>query len=71
LVHGGGFVLGDLDTADPICRALANRSGALVVSIDYRLAPEHAPPAAVADRLAATAWLRRFIEKRPPVWTGR
>lgn len=55
--HGGGFVLGDLDTADPTCRALANGTGALVVSVEYRLAPEHGPPAAVDDSLAATEWV--------------
>lgn len=55
--HGGGFVIGDLSTADPTCRALASQSGAMVVSVDYRRAPEHPPPAALEDCLAATAWL--------------
>jgi acetyl esterase len=55
--HGGGWVIGDLDTHDPVCRALTNRSGCLVVSIDYRLAPEHPYPAAVDDAYAATAWI--------------
>jgi acetyl esterase len=54
--HGGGWVLGDLDTADSTCRALANRSGAVVVSVDYRLAPEHPAPAALEDCLTALAW---------------
>src|SRR5687768_11308426 len=44
--HGGGFTIGDLDTADRTCRKLAAGSGALVVSIDYRLSPEHPFPAA-------------------------
>jgi acetyl esterase len=54
--HGGGWVIGNLDTADATCRALANRSGAVVVSVDYRLAPEHPAPAAVDDALAALTW---------------
>ena len=55
-IHGGGWVLGDLDTADATARALANRSGAVVVSVDYRLAPEHPAPAALDDCAAALSW---------------
>ena len=55
--HGGGWVLGDLDSHDPLCRTLANRAGAAVVSIDYRLAPEHKYPAAAEDAYAAALWL--------------
>src|SRR3546814_455608 len=54
--HGGGWVIGDIATADATCRALANRSGAVVVSVDYRLAPEHQAPAALDDCLAALCW---------------
>lgn len=54
--HGGGWVLGDLDTADASCRALANRSGAVVVSVDYRRAPEHRSPAALEDCLTVLQW---------------
>lgn len=56
-LHGGGFVIGNLDTHDPLCRRLANRSGAIVVSVDYRLAPEHRYPAAVEDSSAALDWV--------------
>jgi acetyl esterase len=52
--HGGGWVIGSLDTHDSLCKALANRSGACVVSVDYRLAPEHGWPAAAEDCYAAT-----------------
>ena len=55
-IHGGGWVIGDLDTADATARALANRSGAVTVSVDYRLAPEHPAPAALEDCLAVLTW---------------
>jgi len=56
--HGGGWVIGDLDTHDALCRSLANGSGCTVVSVDYRMGPEHRFPAAVDDCLAATRWVR-------------
>jgi acetyl esterase len=55
--HGGGWVIGSIDTHDPICRDLADRSGCLVVSVEYRLAPEHRFPAAAEDAYAATRWV--------------
>ncbi|MYH68007.1 MAG: alpha/beta hydrolase, partial [Dehalococcoidia bacterium] len=54
--HGGGWVIGDLDGADVTCRELAAKSGSVVVSVDYRLAPEHRYPAAHEDCYAATVW---------------
>ena len=57
--HGGGFVVGSVAGWDPIVRTLANASGCAVVSVDYRLAPEHKFPAAVDDAYAAVAWVAR------------
>ncbi len=56
--HGGGWCLGDLEGFDRVSRALANAAGHAVVSVDYRLAPEHPYPAAVEDAVAALCWAR-------------
>ncbi|MGE0629869.1 MAG: alpha/beta hydrolase [Hyphomicrobiaceae bacterium] len=56
-IHGGGCVVGDLDTHDTFCRTLCADVGAVVVAVDYRLAPEHPFPAAVEDGMAALSWL--------------
>jgi acetyl esterase/lipase len=55
--HGGGLVAGSLDTHDPICRSLSNASGCMLLSVDYRLAPEYPFPAAIADGCHATEWI--------------
>ena len=54
--HGGGWVVGSLDTHDPFCRYLSDLSRAVIISVDYRLAPEHKFPAAIEDAEAATRW---------------
>lgn len=56
-LHGGGFVIGSLETHDSLCRQLALQSGVAVVALDYRLAPEHRFPVAVDDSWAALRWL--------------
>lgn len=56
-LHGGGFVIGGLETHDSLCRRLALHSGGAVVALDYRLAPEHRFPTAVDDAFAALRWL--------------
>jgi acetyl esterase len=55
--HGGGWVIGDLDTHDVACRKLADEGQLIVISVDYRRAPEHKFPAAVDDAITATAWV--------------
>jgi len=61
--HGGGWVVGDLDTHDQPCRLLARTADVHVLSVDYRLAPEHPYPAAVDDAVAAFAWAARHAEE--------
>jgi len=61
--HGGGWVVCNLDTHDVVCSALAHRAGAVVIAVDYRLAPEHKFPAAVIDCYAATLWVASKAEK--------
>jgi acetyl esterase len=67
-LHGGGFVIGDLDTHDRACRRLADRSRVAVLALDYRLAPEHPWPAAVDDAVAALRWIASgpAVLGRPP-----
>lgn len=55
--HAGGWVIGDIEICDALCRRIANAAGCAVVSVDYRLAPEHKFPAAVDDAYAATCWI--------------
>ncbi|WP_049970691.1 alpha/beta hydrolase [Haladaptatus cibarius] len=60
--HGGGWVLGTLDSIDGVCRELAKRSECVVVSVDYRLAPEHPFPAGVDDAYAALEWVEEHAD---------
>ena len=56
-LHGGGFVIGNIDSHDVVCRKLAHEGELIVISVDYRLAPEHKFPAAVEDAITATKWV--------------
>ncbi len=60
--HGGGGVIGDLETHDPLCRYLAAKAGIVVVAVDYRLGPEHKYPAQIDDARAAFRWVRENAE---------
>jgi acetyl esterase len=61
--HGGGWVIGDLESHDQLCRAIANAVPCTVIAVHYRLAPEHKFPAAVEDALAATRWIASSAER--------
>jgi acetyl esterase len=61
--HGGGWVIGDLESADPTARRLAEGAGVVVVSVDYRLSPEHPAPAAIDDAVAALSWTAAHAEE--------
>src|SRR5262249_23513192 len=61
--HGGGFVAGSVDVYDPLTRAFAKRAGCVVISVDYRLAPEHPYPAALDDAWTATRWVTSNAEQ--------
>jgi acetyl esterase len=69
-IHGGGFVICDLDTHDAMCRLLANESGCEVIAIDYRLAPEHPFPAALEDSWDALQWVASQTDGRPLILGG-
>lgn len=64
--HGGGWVIGDLDTHQPFCQELCRRSGCTVVSVDYRLAPEHPFPAAHNDCQFSATWITRRLGELGP-----
>ncbi|MFT5711193.1 MAG: acetyl esterase [Halioglobus sp.] len=64
--HGGGWVIGDLDTHQPFCQELCRRSGCTVISVDYRLAPEHPFPAAHNDCLFSATWITNRLGELGP-----
>jgi acetyl esterase len=69
-IHGGGWIMGNLSSYDPLCRALANRAGVVVVSVDYRLAPESPFPGPVEDSEAALRWLASSYAGEPLAVAG-
>jgi acetyl esterase len=60
--HGGGFVLGNIEICDPFCRTLANRTGCVVVSVNYQKAPEHKYPIAMEDCYATLQWVHQWTD---------
>lgn len=69
-VHGGGFTFGDLDSHDRACRRLAQRTGAVVLAVDYRLAPEHCAPAAIDDVVHVVRWTQSAPDELGPLLAG-
>jgi acetyl esterase len=69
-IHGGGWIMGNLTSYDPLCRALANRTGATVASVDYRLAPESQFPGPVEDCELALRWLADELDGEPLAIAG-
>ncbi|MCB1453543.1 MAG: alpha/beta hydrolase fold domain-containing protein, partial [Rhizobiaceae bacterium] len=67
--HGGGFILGGLESHDDVCAELCERTGFELISVDYRLAPEHGHPAAYDDAMEAFAWVAR-TRKAPILLAG-
>src|ERR1700761_2719648 len=61
--HGGGWVIGNIETHDVVCRKFAHEGELIVISVDYRLAPEHRFPAAVDDAITATKWISANAKK--------
>lgn len=59
-MHGGGYILGDLEAEDMICRALSKEANTIIISVEYRLAPEHKHPAQLKDVLAIIEWARQL-----------
>lgn len=69
-LHGGGWVVGGIDTHDPLCRVLADASGCRLASIDYRVAPEHPFPTPLEDSFAALAWVAENLAEDSLVIAG-